>query len=317
MKKLIAWGKNVVVGFLDSHCSMHAAGLTYFSMLAIVPMLCVLLLAAKTFNADDFFRRQINTQIDAMITSIESGQDDKLAAVAAMDDAAREQRHLMAREFGERARNFSNQVFARVDNFDIGTLGWIGFLALLWTIVSSIGMIEVSFNEIWGIRKPRPLWRRIGLYLFVAVVVPALAVLALSLPVLNIVKNVIVATVGSSSLTRWLSDGLICLLDSTFLRMAVAAMISSLAFAFLFWIMPNCRIGARPALYGGVITALVFGVWMKICAVAQVGIAKSSALYGSLAFLPIVLAWMYMSWQIVLLGANVVRAFGDKVWEVD
>ena len=44
-------------------------------------------------------------------------------------------------------------------------------------------------------------------------------------------------------------------------------------------------------------------------AVAQVGIAKSSALYGSFAFMPIVLAWLYMSWQIVLLGANMVREF--------
>ena len=47
---------------------------------------------------------------------------------------------------------------------------------------------------------------------------------------------------------------------------------------------------------------------MKICAVAQVGIAKSSALYGSFAFLPIVLAWLYMSWQIVLLGACITHA---------
>jgi uncharacterized BrkB/YihY/UPF0761 family membrane protein len=51
---------------------------------------------------------------------------------------------------------------------------------------------------------------------------------------------------------------------------------------------------------------------MKVCAVAQVGIAKSSALYGSFAFMPIVLAWLYMSWQIVLLGANMVEVLGRK-----
>ena len=56
-------------------------------------------------------------------------------------------------------------------------------------------------------------------------------------------------------------------------------------------------------------TAVLFGLWMKVCAVAQVGIAKSNALYGSFAFIPIILAWIYMSWQIVLLGANIVYAF--------
>jgi membrane protein len=53
----------------------------------------------------------------------------------------------------------------------------------------------------------------------------------------------------------------------------------------------------------------MFVSWLKACAVAQVGIAKSSALYGSFAFFPIVLAWMYVSWEIVLLGANMVRSF--------
>ena len=60
---------------------------------------------------------------------------------------------------------------------------------------------------------------------------------------------------------------------------------------------------------GGLITAVLFAAWVKVCAIAQVGIAKSSMLYGSFAFVPIILAWSYMSWQIILLGANMVRAF--------
>ena len=77
--------------------------------------------------------------------------------------------------------------------------------------------------------------------------------------------------------------------------------------------MPNCRVQFRAAVYGGMITAFFFGAWVKICAVAQIGIAKSSTLYGSLAFLPIVLAWMYMSWQIILLGACAVREFEKRL----
>ena len=307
MKKLFDWGKAIVNGFLDNHCTMHAAGLTYFSLLAVVPILCVLLLAAKTFGADHFVRSQINGQIDAMIVSIESGQDDELAAVATQDETAREQKRIMAQEFGRRARSLSNQVFERVDQFDVSTLGWVGFLTLLWTVISSIGMVEVSFNEIWGVDKPRPIWKRAYLYLFVSIVVPVLAALAMSLPILNIVKDIIVATAGATILTKWLSDGLIWFLDSTLLRLVIVFGISSLNFAYMYWVMPNCKVSFRHAFYGGMVTAVLFGHWVKLCAVAQVGIAKSSALYGSLAFLPIVLAWMYMSWQIVLLGAVLVR----------
>ena len=311
MMKAFAWGKSTVKGFLDNHGSMHAAGLTYFSMLALVPILCILLLAAKTFGAQDYVKTQINGQIDVMISNIEHGQDDELAAVAAKDEAKREEKRLAAQEFGRQARELSNQLFERIDQFDVGTLGWIGFGMLLWTVISSIGMVEVSFNEIWGIEKVRPIWKRAILYLSVSIVLPVLAALAMSVPLLNIVKDVIVATAGATSATKWLSDGLVWFLDSWILRFVITLGFASLNFAFIFYVMPNCKVPFRHAWWGGLLTAVVFGAWMKACAVAQVGIAKSSALYGSFAFLPIVLAWMYMSWQIVLIGANMVHAFGE------
>jgi ATP-dependent Lhr-like helicase len=41
----------------------------------------------------------------------------------------------------------------------------------------------------------------------------------------------------------------------------------------------------------------------KVKSIAQIGVANSSALYGSFAFFPILLAWVYISWQIILLGS--------------
>ena len=73
--------------------------------------------------------------------------------------------------------------------------------------------------------------------------------------------------------------------------------------------MPNRIVSFRHSVYGGILSALLFVGWLKVCAIAQVGIANSSALYGSFAFFPIVLAWIFVSWEIVLLGANMVRAF--------
>jgi uncharacterized BrkB/YihY/UPF0761 family membrane protein len=51
------------------------------------------------------------------------------------------------------------------------------------------------------------------------------------------------------------------------------------------------------------VMALVFGLWLRVCIIAQVGVANSSALYGSFAFFPILLAWVYISWQIILFGS--------------
>ena len=309
LEPVIKWGRQVLKSFLDNHCTMHAAGLTYFAMLAIVPILCILLLAAKTFRAEDYVRTQINEQIEVMITNIENGQDDDLAAVATMDEQKREEKRIAAQEFGRQARSLSNKLFEKIEKFDVGTLGWIGFLLLVWTVISSIGMVEVSFNEIWDVAKPRPVWKRALLYLSVVTVLPVLSALAMSVPLLNIVKNVIVATLGATWLTQWVSDGLIWFLDSWLLRSLITLGFSSLTFAFVFCVMPNRKVSFKFAWWGGLITSVLFGAWMKVCAIAQVGIAGSSALYGSFAFMPIVLAWLYMSWQIVLLGSCIVRAF--------
>jgi YihY family inner membrane protein len=306
--RFAAWAGTVLRDFSASHCSMHAAGLTYFSMLALVPLLCVLLSVAKLCGADDFARAKINEQIDVMITNVERAQDDDLAKVAPMSEEERERKRIAAEEFAAQARSISNALFERIAKFDVWTFGWIGFGFLVWTVISAISMVETSFNEVFDVGKARPVWKRAYLNIFTAVILPIFATLALSVPLLALAKQVIVATMGATWLTKWVSDGLIWFLDSTFFRLSVTLAFASLAFAYAFAVLPNRKVPFRDALLGGFVTAFLFGAWVKICAVAQVGIAKSSALYGSFAFLPIVLAWLYMSWQIVLLGACITHA---------
>jgi membrane protein len=286
-------------------------------MLALVPSLCLLLFAAKMCGIDDYARRAINTHIDRMIENVEKGQDDDvvhtLADVKVLSEEELEKKRIAALEFGSQARTISNDIFDRIDRFDIGTLGWVGFVFLLWTVISSLGMVEVSFNQIWGVAKPRPVWKRAYMYMFVSIILPVLVTLAMSLPILNVAKDVIVATLGATWLTKWVGDGLVWLLDSWIIRFAFTFAVASLNFALLFYLMPNCPVNFKAAWQGGAITAILYGGWMKACAIAQVGIAKSSALYGSFAIFPILLAWMYMSWEIILLGANMVYAFQKEI----
>ena len=308
-KRILGWGKCVVQGFLDNHCSLHAAGLTYFSMLALIPVLCCIVVFAKMAHVDHYAREQLNAQIDAFITNIEKGQDSGLAKLTPQDEEKAKKKRIAAEEFAHQAREFSDKLFSRIEKFDVRKMGWIGFALLLWTVISSLGQVEVCLNEIWDVEKPRPIWKKAYLYVFVATVMPVLATLAMSMPILNVVKDVIVATMGSTWLTKWASDGLIWFIEFWAFKLLITLGFASLAFGYFFWVLPNCKVRWRHAWYGGAITAVLFGAVMKLCAIAQVGIAKSSALYGSFAFFPIILAWFYMSWQVILLGGCMVRAF--------
>jgi membrane protein len=238
---------------------------------------------------------------------MEQGTEDPLAKVVAANDEEVERRRRTAGEFSQEARKVTAELFDRIEKFNVGTLGWVGFGFLLWTVISSMGMVEVSFNGIWGVEKPRRIWQRMWLYLLLALLLPPAAAAAMSLTVLAAVKNLIVSVSGAAGIAEWSAKWAVQLIDSVLFRLAVTGFFASLTFAVVFWLLPNCKVRFRWAIVGGAVTAALFGGWMKLCAVAQVGIAKSSALYGSFAFFPIVLAWVYMSWQIVLLGACIVR----------
>ena len=310
--KTVKWCIGVVKGFLDNDGPIYAAGLTYFALLAAVPILCCILVVARACNVESYAKDRINEHISAMIENIEKGQDDSLAQLTPQDEEARRKKKIAAEEFAAQARRMSDELFARVEKFDLATMGWIGFGLLLWTVISTLGTVETCFNKIWGVPKPRPIWKRAYMYPIIMVALPVMAAVVMSLPILNVVKNVIVAMFGATWLTQWVSDGLVWFIDCWLFRTAIVLLTSSLTMGFFFWIMPICKVRFLRAWLGGLIAAVLLAAWMKVCAVAQVGIAKSSAMYGSFALLPILLAWLYMTWQIMLLGANMVKAFEEK-----
>jgi len=302
MKKAKAFVFGTVKNFLDARCSLHAAGLTYFTLLAFVPVLCLSLLLAKTCGVGDIARTQINQRLDAYITHIETAHDDPDVAASLPPEKLKEKKEA-AMALASQAREVSNQLFDRAAQFDASTLGWIGLAMLAWTVISTFGMVETSMNEVWQVKKSRPLWKRCVLYLLVTLVAPILVALALSMPVLSVVKNILEGAAGYIPYSKCFMDLLVKILFSKLVSFAVTFSFAALAFGLFYRFMPFCRVRTKWALISGAVIALAFGIWLRICIIAQVGVANSSALYGSFAFVPIVLAWIYISWQIILMGS--------------
>jgi membrane protein len=130
---------------------------------------------------------------------------------------------------------------------------------------------------------------------------------ASTVPVAGMVIDVMDRTVGGPA-----AESLRALLNSGLLRTGITLSLGTATFAFLLGVMPNTRVKLVPALAGGFVTMVLFGGWLKLCAMLQVGIAKYSALYGGFATLPILLMWVYTSWQIILLGAELAFAVQNR-----
>ena len=321
-------------GFRKNQCSLHASSLTLFSLLSLVPVLVLVLALARAFGGAELAREQIDKQINAMIEKIEQGSGqgtqsgDGVVAHNSTFDKKTEQEDNQQNtnvefgtttpgtgspdkspvtEFSTQIREGANKIFDQVNSINFGKLGGAGAILLLWSVIGVLGKVEASFNQIWGVDKPRPLIRKFTEYLAVIIILPFLVTAVSTVPVIQTISSVMEKTMGQRA-----SSGIIAVLDSSLLRVIMSAIGGTLTFAFLLGFMPNERVKVKPVLVGGFITMVLFVIWMKICTMLQVGIAKYSALYGGFAVIPILLIWVHTSWQIILLGAEISFAVQNR-----
>ncbi len=276
-------------GFVHDDCSLHATALTYYTLMAIVPVLALALSLGRVFGGDELVRAQMQRSLTQWLGGMQQAAVAETGAVATGADAR------VINAFVAQFQSVAQQLFDQIHSVSFGTLGGLGAVALLWMVVGVLGRVESSFNRVWGVTCGRSLWRKFSDYLFVVLIVPFLITAASTVPVMDMITHSMGGVAGDTVKT---------VVGSIFLKKVLVLGFGTLTFSFLLVFMPNTRVHVWPALAGGALTAVLFSGWLRLCAMLQVGIVKYSALYGGFAMLPILLVWVYTSWQIILLGAE-------------
>jgi len=188
-----------------------------------------------------------------------------------------------------------------LENVEGGLLAGIGLVVLIWSVMQVLTNIENSFNAIWQVKKSRSFYRKLSDYLSIILIAPVLIILSSSLSVYistridSVAQNVEVIQTVSPYL-----DYAITFLPYTLVW---------LLFTLIYMIMPNTKVNFKYALIAGIIAGTVFQVTQWGYIHFQVGVSKYSTLYGTFAALPLFLAWLQISWLIVLLGAEISFAY--------
>jgi membrane protein len=184
-------------------------------------------------------------------------------------------------------------------DLEFGALGPIMGGVLIATTVLAVGGIEQALNAIWGITKQRPWLRRIPDYLAVLVIAPLLLGVAIPLR----------ASLESQWIVQRLLDvpGVSALYQ--FGLKQTPLLLVTAAFSFMYWFLPNTEVRVRSALLGGVVGGALFGAAQTAYVKLNVGAAKYSAIFGGFAALPLFIVWVFFSWAIFLLGAEVAYAY--------
>lgn len=196
---------------------------------------------------------------------------------------------------GEKGAEITEQIIGFVDNIKGGVLGGVGLALLIFIVISMIQKVEDTFNYIWQVQKSRSFARRFSDYLSVILVGPVLMVTAMGL----------LATINSSALMQAVAEvepfGTLLVLIG---RLAPFSLVV-LVFAFVYAFVPNTRVRLGPALVGAVLAGAAWTLGGSLFASIIVGSTRYAAIYSSFAIAVIALIWLYLSWLVLLLGAQV------------
>jgi membrane protein len=192
----------------------------------------------------------------------------------------------------------TERIMEYVSRIHVGSLGTLGIIFLFLTMILVLTNIEMAFNQIWQVDRGRPWLRKCSDYLGLVVILPVAMFVSLSL--MTFVKSHLVTQ-------EFLSIDLLSRIYVYLLKIA-PFFVMWLAFSFIYLFMPNTRVNPISASAGGIIggTLWQFCQWAYIH--YQFGFSTYGAIYGALSQLPMLLIWIFVSWIILLLGAEIAFA---------
>ncbi|MGE5786144.1 MAG: YihY/virulence factor BrkB family protein [Myxococcales bacterium] len=177
-----------------------------------------------------------------------------------------------------------------VEQASFGTLGVVGLVFLLYIVVLLLVSVEDAMNHIFGVEKARSVTRKITDYSAILFVTPLTTILA-------------AGVAAGTDRFAWLKQG--------FFSQVFAALLMVLCLSVFYLGLPYGHVRLRSAALGGLVAGVGWYLVIVVYVHFQVGVARYSALYSTFAAIPLFLVWVFTSWIVVLLGAEV-AAVHDK-----
>ena len=247
-------------GFINERLNLKASALTYSILFAVVPMFALIIAIGRGFGVEDMIKNALQESFIA--------QADMLPKVMEM-------------------------VSRYLETTQGGLFIGIGLAILIISVMNFFMQVEMAFNSIWQVKKPRSVVNQFTMYFSAMLIIPILIVLSSGM---------------SIYLSTELSKTLIYNLISPLLRFGVKFapyLINWIIFTLLYLIIPNTKVRFVNALIAGVLAGTAFQLFQLLYINGQVYLSRYNVVYGSFAAIPLLLLWLQISCLIVLLGAEI------------
>ncbi len=305
----------VVRHFVRNRCLVRASSLAYTTLLALIPLLAVILSVStsllKNVDEEKFYQA---------IASVAPAPNLKMkASVANSNSITVANTNFVAKNFsGTETNNVAatnsivsaetqvtmQKEIARwlsdfVKKTQGATLGVTGMVVFVIIAIMMLSRIEETFNDIWGVARGRGWLTRVVLYWTAITLGPLLLLTAISLAggsQVQAVKDYFQAMPGIGN----------------FILKLLPLLVLWLAFSLIYQIVPNTKVQFSAALVGGIVGGTLWHL-NNVCGFIYVsGAIQNSEMYGKLALVPVFMLGLYLSWAILLFGAQVAYAYQNR-----
>lgn len=258
----------------EGQLSQVAGSLTFTTVLALVPILTVALAIFTAFPLFNTFR----TSLEAYFIQ-----------------------NLMPKGIANTILGYLTQFATKATR-----LSAVGGIASLITAIATMAMIDKTFNQIWQVKRSRPIFQRILVYWAIITLGPLLIGASIS-----VTSYLFTATSGVVKSVPFIGG---------IFYTTISIVFTMGAFTLLYLAVPYRKVNLRDAAWGGLFAACVFEISKRGFAAFITHFSTYTVVYGALAAVPIFLIWIYLSWLVTLIGAVIAAALPivkyERWWHV-
>lgn len=277
LKEFLRLVRDTLTAFLADRATIYAAGLSYYSIFAIAPLLILVINIAGVFISRSDAGTLIIEQFELIIGTDLTGYLVELVRARA-----------------DRSLNTT------------ATLVSLGFLFIAATGI--FNQLKIALNLIWGVTTSQPKTTTEWLALIRRQVIPFLMVFLFGLMLsMTVVLETILGVLRSQvevlapTLAQWLPSfnrGLVPILTYT-------------TFFIIYKFLPDATTRWRDIGLGALVATLLFLLGRFLLGF-YLGVSNTASVYGAAGSIIVLLIWIYFSAAILLLGAEFIKLYADR-----
>ncbi|HEV2330928.1 MAG TPA: YhjD/YihY/BrkB family envelope integrity protein [Verrucomicrobiae bacterium] len=291
--------------FVQNRCLVRASALSYTTLLALIPLLAVAISVTSSllrkegeqeiYNAIDKFVSNVvpPATVTAPPSSPSTSQGNTPGTNSVVSPAAAANARVAAQEL------VAQHIHEFIHNTRSGALGITGMALLVFVAISMLNSIEGTFNDIWGVERGRRMLMRMTRFWMAITLGPLLIAVGLSLAGSSHFQATSTVLQGTPVIGRLILQ-------------ASTLIFIWLVFALLYQFIPNTKVQFSAALAGGIAGGTLWHMNNLFGFLYVSRVVSNSEIYGSLGLIPVFMAGLYLSWAILLFGAQIAYAFQNR-----